>query len=45
VWLEREFLERTLEEHEGDVTRAAQARGIHRSTRQRLMRRLKLSAV
>jgi DNA-binding NtrC family response regulator len=42
--LEREFLEATLEQHGGNVTRAAQALGIHRSTLQRLMRRLKLPA-
>jgi DNA-binding NtrC family response regulator len=40
--LEREFLESSLETHGGNVTRAAQALGIHRSTLQRLMRRLKL---
>ena len=40
--LEREFLESTLETHGGNVTRTAQALGIHRSTLQRLMRRLKL---
>ena len=42
--LEREFLESTLEVHAGNVTRAAQALGIHRSTLQRLMRRLHLPA-
>jgi Nif-specific regulatory protein len=42
--LEREFLEATLEAHAGNVTRAAQALGIHRSTLQRLMRRLNLPA-
>jgi DNA-binding NtrC family response regulator len=42
--LEREFLESTLGAHGGNVTRAAQALGIHRSTLQRLMRRLKLPA-
>jgi DNA-binding NtrC family response regulator len=42
--LEREFLESTLETHGGNVTRAAQALGIHRSTLQRLMRRLHLPA-
>jgi len=42
--LEREFLEATLEQHGGNVTRAAQALGVHRSTLQRLMRRLKLPA-
>ncbi len=41
--LEREFLESSLETHGGNVTRAAQALGIHRSTLQRLMRRLKLA--
>ncbi len=40
--LEREFVEETLGRHGGNVTRAAQALGIHRSTLQRLMRRLKL---
>jgi DNA-binding NtrC family response regulator len=42
--LEREFVEAALDEHGGNVTRAAQALGIHRSTLQRLMRRLKLPA-
>jgi len=42
--LEREFLETTLQKHGGNVTRAAQTLGIHRSTLQRLMRRLKLPA-
>jgi len=42
--LEREFVETTLEAHRGNVTRAAQSLGIHRSTLQRLMRRLKLPA-
>lgn len=42
--LEREFLEAALEEHGGNVTRAAKALGIHRSTLQRLMRRHKLPA-
>ena len=42
--LEREFLQTTLETHGGNVTRAAQALGIHRSTLQRLMRRLNLPA-
>jgi DNA-binding NtrC family response regulator len=42
--LEREFLESTLEMHGGNVTQAAQALGIHRSTLQRLMRRLHLTA-
>jgi len=42
--LEREFLESTLETHRGNVTRAAQGLGIHRSTLQRLMRRLNLPA-
>jgi DNA-binding NtrC family response regulator len=37
--LERQFLERTLEECGGNVTRAARALGIHRSTLQRLMRK------
>jgi DNA-binding NtrC family response regulator len=42
--LEKDFLERTLKEHGGNVTRTAQALDIHRSTLQRLLRRLKLSA-
>lgn len=42
--LEKEFLEAALEEHGGNVTRAAKALGIHRSTLQRLMRRHKLPA-
>lgn len=37
--LEKEFLEDALEQHERNVTRAARALGIHRSTLQRLMRR------
>jgi DNA-binding NtrC family response regulator len=43
--LERDYLESALAEHDGNVTRAAQALGIHRSTLQRLMRRLGLPAV
>ena len=42
--LEKEFLQAALEEHGGNVTRAAKALGIHRSTLQRLMRRHKLPA-
>jgi two-component system response regulator AtoC len=42
--LERQYLESALGEHDGNVTRAAQALGIHRSTLQRLMRRLRLPA-
>jgi DNA-binding NtrC family response regulator len=42
--LEREFVETALAEHGGNVTHAAKAIGIHRSTLQRLMRRLHLSA-
>lgn len=42
--LEKEFLEAALEAHGGNVTRAAKALGIHRSTLQRLMRRHKLPA-
>ncbi|MBI2467783.1 MAG: sigma-54-dependent Fis family transcriptional regulator [Candidatus Rokubacteria bacterium] len=38
--LEREFLERALEAHRGNVSQTAKALGIHRSTLQRLMRRL-----
>lgn len=38
--LEREFLERALEAHRGNVTQTAKALRIHRSTLQRLMRRL-----
>jgi DNA-binding NtrC family response regulator len=37
--LEREFLERALAEHGGNVTHTAKALGIHRSTLQRLMRK------
>jgi DNA-binding NtrC family response regulator len=42
--LEKEYLESALADHDGNVTRAAQALGIHRSTLQRLMRRLRLPA-
>jgi len=42
--LEREFLGRALEEHSGNVCRAAKALGIHRSTLQRLMKRHGLPA-
>jgi transcriptional regulator with PAS, ATPase and Fis domain len=42
--LERDYLESALAEHDGNVTRAAQGLGIHRSTLQRLMRRLRLPA-
>lgn len=42
--LEREFVETTLAEHGGNVTHAAKALGVHRSTLQRLMRRLHLAA-
>lgn len=42
--LEKEFLQAALAEHGGNVTRAAKALGIHRSTLQRLMRRHKLPA-
>ena len=42
--LEREFLETALAEHDGNVTHTAKALGVHRSTLQRLMRRLHLSA-
>jgi len=42
--LEREFVETALAEHGGNVTHAAKALGVHRSTLQRLMRRLHLSA-
>ncbi|HEV8673100.1 MAG TPA: sigma-54 dependent transcriptional regulator [Methylomirabilota bacterium] len=37
--LEREFIERALAEHGGNVTHTAKALGIHRSTLQRLMRK------
>ncbi len=37
--LEKEFLERALEEHAGNITRTARVLGIHRSTLQRLMRK------
>jgi DNA-binding NtrC family response regulator len=42
--LEREFLKRTLDEQRGNVSRAAKALGVHRSTLQRFMRRHRLSA-
>ena len=42
--LEKDFLEKALEEHGGNVTHAAKALGIHRSTLQRLMRRHNLPA-
>jgi two-component system response regulator RegA len=42
--LEKEFVETALAEHGGTVTHAAKALGVHRSTLQRLMRRLNLSA-
>jgi len=42
--LEKEFLETTLKDHGGNVTRAAKALGVHRSTLQRLIRRHKLPA-
>ncbi len=42
--LEGEFLEKTLGEHDGNVTHAAKALGIHRSTLQRLMRKYSLPA-
>ena len=42
--LERAFVEKALAEHGGNVTHAAKALGVHRSTLQRLMRRLHLSA-
>jgi transcriptional regulator with PAS, ATPase and Fis domain len=41
--LEKEFLEKALAEHSGNVTHTAQALGIHRSTLQRLMRKWNLS--
>jgi hypothetical protein len=37
--LKREFIEKALREHGGNVTHAAKALGVHRSTLQRLMRR------
>jgi DNA-binding NtrC family response regulator len=37
--LERAFLQETLRNHGGNVTRAARALEVHRSTLQRLMRR------
>lgn len=43
--LEKEFLEKALEEHDGNVTHSAKALGIHRSTLQRLMRKYNLTAV
>jgi len=42
--LERDYLESALAEHDGNVTRAAQALGIHRSPLQRLLRKLSLPA-
>jgi transcriptional regulator with PAS, ATPase and Fis domain len=42
--LEREFLRRALEAHSGNVSRAARALRIHRSTLQRLMRSRSLVA-
>ena len=42
--LEKEFLEKTLAEHSGNVSHSAKALGIHRSTLQRLMRRWNISA-
>jgi DNA-binding NtrC family response regulator len=42
--LERKFLGRALREHGGNITQAARALGVHRSTLQRLIRRHKLSA-
>jgi DNA-binding NtrC family response regulator len=41
--LEREFLEKALKEHRGNVTHTARALGIHRSTLQRLMRKYDIS--
>jgi transcriptional regulator with PAS, ATPase and Fis domain len=42
--LEKAFLTKVLEKHHGNVTRAAKALGVHRSTLQRLMRRHDLPA-
>jgi len=42
--LEKVFLTGVLEKHDGNVTRAANALGVHRSTLQRLMRRHDLPA-
>jgi DNA-binding NtrC family response regulator len=42
--LEKEFLENVLNDSGGNVTQAARALGIHRSTLQRLMRKHHLSA-
>jgi DNA-binding protein Fis len=42
--LEKVFLTEILEQHNGNVTRAANALGVHRSTLQRLMRRHDLPA-
>jgi transcriptional regulator of acetoin/glycerol metabolism len=42
--LEKAFLTKVLEKHNGNVTRAANALGVHRSTLQRLMRRHDLPA-
>jgi transcriptional regulator of acetoin/glycerol metabolism len=42
--LERAFLQEALAMHRGNVSRAARALGIHRSTLQRSMRRHRLTA-
>jgi len=42
--LEKAFLTKVLAKHNGNVTRAANALGVHRSTLQRLMRRHDLPA-
>ena len=42
--LEREFLTKALEQHGGNVSRAARALGLHRSTLQRLMRSRSLAS-
>jgi DNA-binding NtrC family response regulator len=43
--LQCEFLKRGLEEHGGNVSRAAKALGVHRSTLQRFMRRHNLGSM
>lgn len=42
--LERQYIKKALDDHGGNVSRAARALGIHRSTLQRFMRRSPLSA-
>jgi transcriptional regulator of acetoin/glycerol metabolism len=42
--LEKDFLRGVLQAHGGNVTRTAEALGVHRSTLQRLMRKHNLTA-